>query len=259
MGLGSRDEMTPPIGADELRRLIPALQQAIEDTFNEGDWKRIGYETGTYDWIVDHDRLLRSLSWCDGDYAGHVFTAIDVIIQRDPENIGRLLQYGKIRSWMQENAQEVYSQFAGDPTFVPSFRPALPTAREVVEKAIEDAEALLASSGPVSAVDRIHTAFHGYLLSVCDRQGIAYGNDPGITDVFRLLRQNHAALQSLGARSDDLQRLLQAMATIVDVLNPLRNKASMAHPNDSLLGDEEAMLVINATRTLLHYLEAKFR
>jgi hypothetical protein len=49
------------------------------------------------------------------------------------------------------------------------------------------------------------------------------------------------------------------MATIVDALNPLRNKASLAHPTEELLADAEAMLVINAVRTLVHYLEKKMR
>lgn len=251
--------MPPPIGPDELRILVPALQEAIERTFNEGDWKRLGYATGTYDWIDGHDRLLRSLSWRDSDYGGHVFTALDVIIRADPANVGRVLEVPKIRSWLQENKPDIYAQFAGDCAFVPAFRPATPSAREVVEQALADAEALLASSRPVSAVDRTHTALHGYLLAACDRQGIAYGSDATMTAVFRLLRDNHPALRDLGARSEDTQRMLQAMATVVDTLNPLRNRASVAHPNEQLLGDEEAWLVINATRTLLHYLHAKLR
>jgi hypothetical protein len=47
------------------------------------------------------------------------------------------------------------------------------------------------------------------------------------------------------------------MAQIVDVLNPVRNQKSMAHPNEDLLEEPEAMLVANAVRTLLHYLNAK--
>jgi hypothetical protein len=46
------------------------------------------------------------------------------------------------------------------------------------------------------------------------------------------------------------------MGSIMDVLNPIRNNASMAHPND-LLDPPEAMLVINAARTILHYIDTK--
>jgi hypothetical protein len=38
---------------------------------------------------------------------------------------------------------------------------------DVVERALVDAEQLLSSSGPISAVDRVHTALHGYLREVC--------------------------------------------------------------------------------------------
>lgn len=44
---------------------------------------------------------------------------------------------------------------------------------------------------------------------------------------------------------------------IVDALNPLRNRASLAHPNESLLAEPEAMLVINSVRTLLHYIDSR--
>ena len=52
---------------------------------------------------------------------------------------------------------------------------------DVVKRALADAENLLRNSGPVSAVDRVHTALHGYLRAVCDRDGIAYAADASIT------------------------------------------------------------------------------
>jgi len=49
------------------------------------------------------------------------------------------------------------------------------------------------------------------------------------------------------------------MANIMDALNPVRNNASVAHPNTTLIGEPEAVLVINIVRSLLGYLEAKRR
>lgn len=79
-----------------------------------------------------------------------------------------------------------------------------------------------------------------------------------MTKLFKLLRQDHPALQDLGPRSQDIKRILQSSASIMDALNPIRNNASVAHPNEELLNKEEAMLVINIVRSLLHYLDAKF-
>jgi hypothetical protein len=58
-------------------------------------------------------------------------------------------------------------------------------------------------------------------------------------------------------RSQDIERVLQSFASIMDSLNPIRNYASVAHPNDDLLEKDEAMLVINAARISSQYLDAK--
>ena len=128
----------------------------------------------------------------------------------------------------------------------------------IVERAIGDVEALIQTSDAVSGVDRIHTTLHGYLRAVCDVENIVYSKDDSMTKLFKLLRQHHSALQDLGSRSQDIERILQSSASIMDALNPIRNNASVAHPNEDLLNKEEAMLVINIVRSLLHYLDAKF-
>lgn len=43
---------------------------------------------------------------------------------------------------------------------------------EVVRRALADAEHLITTSGATSAVDRVHTALHGYLLNVCSQAQI---------------------------------------------------------------------------------------
>jgi len=70
------------------------------------------------------------------------------------------------------------------------------------------------------------------------------------------LRVNHPAFCRTGAQAEAIERMHRAVATIVDALNPVRNNATLAHPNPILLDEPEAMLVINAARTLLHYLDS---
>lgn len=133
------------------------------------------------------------------------------------------------------------------------------TASETVHRALDDADNLMRTSGPQSAVDRVHTAMHGYLLSLCADAGIAHGDRPTMNQLFKALRAEHPALSNLGVRADDVAKMLGSMAAILDALNPVRNNASMAHPNNALVGRAEAVLVINTVRTLLTYLEAKQR
>jgi len=129
----------------------------------------------------------------------------------------------------------------------------------VVRRALNDADALISASGATSAVDRLHTALHGYLKAMCADAHIDVGADATMNKLLKELRNGHPRLQDMGARGDDVARVLQGVGTVLDALNPLRNHASVAHPNAELVGEEEAHLVVNAVRTILNYLESKLR
>lgn len=135
----------------------------------------------------------------------------------------------------------------------------LERASAVVQRALDDAATLLRASGPQSAVDRVHTAMHGYLISLCAEVGVVFDGRPTMNQLFKSLRESHPALADVGAREEDVKRILGSIATILDALNPVRNNASVAHPNTELVGEPEATLVINTVRTLLSYLESKRR
>jgi hypothetical protein len=141
----------------------------------------------------------------------------------------------------------------------PVSSPSLATTSDVVERALRDAERLIATEGATSGVDRLHTAFHGYLFAVARKAELTVSEDANVTELFRIIRERHPGLQQQGARQADIDKAGRALAKVVDTLNPVRNNASVAHPNDSLLDEPEAMLVINAVKTLLHYLDARTR
>lgn len=155
--------------------------------------------------------------------------------------------------------REILSWISRLETGATSVEVGLLTASETVRRALEDADNLMRTSGPQSAVDRVHTVMHGYLLSLCADAGIEHGDCPTMNQLFKALRAEHPSLSALGVRSDDVAKMLGSMAAILDALNPVRNNASMAHPVSALIGQAEAVLVINTVRTLLTYLEAKKR
>ena len=123
---------------------------------------------------------------------------------------------------------------------------------EVVDRAISDAEALIKANGATSAVDRVHTALHGFILEICEAEGIALPSDASLSAAFKFLREQHPAFRASGHRSQDITQILKASGSILDAMNPLRNQASMAHPNENLLPNEEAMLVVNILRALYY-------
>lgn len=130
----------------------------------------------------------------------------------------------------------------------------------VVERALADAEHLIGKSGATSAVDRTHTALHGYLLKVCADAGLPTTREDSLVTLLRLIREKHPQFANVGGgRSSDITRILKGLGSILDVLSPIRNNASVAHPNEELLEPPEAMLAINTARSILHYVDERLR
>ena len=150
-----------------------------------------------------------------------------------------------------------YLQSTGITRIVPPPTPTVTTS--TVERALKDAENLLKSSGAASAVDRVHTALHGYLRAVLDKSLISYSRNATITELYSLLRNSHTKFQTPSAHDKDVLIILRAITKILDSLNTIRNQASVAHPNPILLDEPEAILAINSVRTLLHYLDSKLK
>ena len=241
----------------ERKQKIVIFSSAIYSTFSSSEWTEIGYITDTDEWIDAHPRLLRSLNWGDPDYKGHVFDAVAHILNKQPENFRKLLEYQPIADWLRQNDAGAYHELSAEAfgTEVPDVIPRSST--ESGFAALADAQSLLRTRGPTSAVDRVHTALHAFLKSACDDSGIDYPSEPTANQLLKALIERHPALSDLGPRSEDIRKIIRASGSIVDAMGTLRNKASLAHPNEELLDHEEALLVINLARSLLRFLDAK--
>lgn len=237
--------------------LILALRKAIKEEFTAEDWKEFGYLSGHSDYIQGHKRLIRSLSWGDDDYGQCVLEALEHFFRFDMTAVEQFINHSKLSGPLLIDLPELSVFVRNRPEVVKSPAPARLSSSDVVRRALNDAEHLMHASGPVSAVDRLHTATHGYFRSLCIESGIAVPDEASLTLLFKLLRQDHPSLQSFGSYDKDLVRVLQGFAQAVDALNSLRNNGSVAHPSDDLLGEPEAHLAVNAIRTIFNYISAK--
>lgn len=66
---------------------ILELAKKIEASFTEADWSEVGLQTGFWEEITDHPRLLRSLQWNDPDYFSCVVEILKKIQKKDPGKI----------------------------------------------------------------------------------------------------------------------------------------------------------------------------
>ncbi|WAK02797.1 abortive infection family protein [Methylobacter sp. YRD-M1] len=238
-------------------RFMLALQKAIVKKFDAGDWNEIGYLTGQHDYIVHHRRLLRSLGFGDDDYGSCVFEVLNHFWQYDESALFQVAEHEKIRPYLEKHHLDVLSDLGISDAHVPTVFQSPLSAGEVVRRALADSEKLLQSNGAVSAVDRLHTALHGYLRSVCADAQIPVADGASITALFKAVRTNHPSLQDLGPQANEITRVLTAFSTVIDSINTIRNHASIAHPNENLLSDDEASLGVNAVRTIFNYLVKK--
>jgi Abortive infection C-terminus len=176
----------------------------------------------------------------------------DATIQADALAISQALHETSSR-YVRFIAVELNAHSA--PEFVATLT--LQVTSQAVERALADAEQLIRTRDAVSGVDRVHTAFHGYLRAVVSKMGMVADKDASATHLFKIIRENHKAFRRSATSDEEVNKILRAAANIVDSLGPIRNRASIAHPNEDLIEEPEAMLVINVVRSLLHYLDAK--
>lgn len=129
------------------------------------------------------------------------------------------------------------------------------TTRNQVAVAMDNLKALVNGPGDSSAIDRAHSLLLEYILGLSRDMEIPQKERPKLTEAFNVLKKEHPALQVNSTHGERVKKFLRKASGILEVLNELRNEASLAHPN-TLLDDAEAKLVINTTVAIYYYLES---
>lgn len=97
------------------------------------------------------------------------------------------------------------------------------------------------------------------MKSTCADCEIPLSEGVTLTQAYKALRTHHPALQSLGEHDGEIGRVLASFASVLGAFNTLRNHGSVAHPNEDIVERAESELVVNAVRTIFHYLSQKIR
>ena len=124
-----------------------------------------------------------------------------------------------------------------------------------VQKAVEDAEVFIREGRYDSAVDRVHTAFHGYLRQLLTEHGVAYGADDGLPSLFSKLHGYYGDSIQPTDVAERLKTILRSAGGMINAVNELRNNNTIAHPNGQLIQKREAQLVIRMVHAVVDYVE----
>lgn len=130
---------------------------------------------------------------------------------------------------------------------------------EFVQETLDQCQTLISQPNCRSAVDRAHTALHGYLKETCKNAGQTIKeNNPKIQDYWSKLKQEHPSILIDHSQSHlPINQIVNAIGKLLENLNEIRNNKSYTHPNEEIIGEDEARRVINLFRSILHYIDSK--
>lgn len=129
------------------------------------------------------------------------------------------------------------------------------TRSGTIQKAVEDAEVFIRDGRFDSALDRVHTAFHGYLRQLLTEHSIAYGADDGLPALFAKLHGFYGSFIQPADVAERVKNILRSAGGMINAVNELRNNNTIAHPNGQLIRKREAQLVIRLVNAVVDYIE----
>ncbi|HGG56258.1 MAG TPA: hypothetical protein ENK31_00495, partial [Nannocystis exedens] len=73
-----------------------------------------------YDWVDKHPRLLRSLSWRDDDYSGHVLKFFQQFLGDGFEHLRDCVDFLDLRGWLEGNDLKLFAELYDGSLVVPA-------------------------------------------------------------------------------------------------------------------------------------------
>lgn len=130
---------------------------------------------------------------------------------------------------------------------------------EFVQETLDQCQTLISQHNCRSAIDRAHTALHGYLKETCKKADLQINlSNPKIQDYWSKLKQEHPLFLIEHSQSHlPINQIVNAIAKMLENLNEIRNNRSFSHPNEEIINEPEAKFVINLFRSILQYVDQK--
>ena len=254
-----------PTDSRSRNKLVLTFKKAIEDTFDESDWKEMGSKTDIHEWIANHPRLIRSLRWGDPDYSGHILDALELMLETDLANLQVLAEEPKIAEWILENEPAIYEEFYGNGI---SSADTIDDVEKVSNgfdvtsyiRRIKDA----LPHDPELAIGSTKELIESVLKTILDIHGAQLTND----DMPKLLKRAQAALDidpkdisDSKPGSESIRKLVSCLAQIIIAVTELRNLYGTGHGKSRAPGLDEAStnLVVSSGIAAASYLMERYR
>lgn len=240
-------------------KVILAFKRAIEATFDDGEWRELGYLTDSISIIEGHPRLLRSLYWGDPDYGGNILQVLPRILGDNLENLKLVEEFVGLEDWLREYDFQLHAELYGG----------IPVPLEEIERASEIHNVLELNQhisrirrsipdDPALAVGSAKDLLETVMKTILAKHGFdASGEDiPQLLKrVQKVLGLDSKAVSGGTPGSKSLRRTLSNLGQIVGGVAEVRNLVGTGHGRSRgpQIGVIHARLVVNAAATIATY------
>jgi hypothetical protein len=125
---------------------------------------------------------------------------------------------------------------------------------DVIKNAISDAELFMNEGRYDSAFDRIHTAFHGFLRNKLDNLGVNYVESDTLVQLYTKLHSTLATKINSPDVAELIKTAIRSGVGIISAINDIRNRHSLAHPNNTIIDKREAELTLQMIKVITDYI-----
>lgn len=231
------------------------LAKVLQEDFSTGDWRELFVLTDC-EHLNNNGQFFKDVRWGnDGLKEGCQFM-VDSILNAKRNNIIEIWNFdnGRLQQILKRKDISLYNYLEAQLSGIPQVEiPIIKNPSETMKKALEDAELLFKEHGAERAYDRVHTAFHSYLRSVCMEKHINFNKQDSISDLYKKISDNLKINNNV--TYSNVEPLLKTIGSILGHLDNMRNNHSLAHGNEKLLLENNAKFLINLIKSTMGYLE----
>lgn len=96
----------------------------------------------------------------------------------------------------------------------------------------------------------LHTILHSFLRFKAREFKITFTGDEKASSLFTKIYKHIAK-----DKDEGILNALRSAANTIDILDTIRNKQTLSHPNERIIGDKEAKLMFGLAKSLLEYID----
>ncbi|MBL4795963.1 MAG: abortive infection family protein [Oleispira sp.] len=243
-----------------------SISEALSSSMDESDWKKFAIRYGLTSHITDHPRFLRSLSWGDPDYDGHVLDLVEHLSDRNMPALLDLFERSAVQRALRKIDDELLDIWnnKADPlvTALSHSLDEVNAVKDVVDlrQYIKRIEGSLPSD-PHQAIGATKELLEATMRTILDKRGVENVHKydfPKLTNTcfaeLGLTQTNPPTNKSDG----HIRKISSNAKKMIETANELRNLAGTGHGHvvgkEEHLSSDDASLVASSGLILAAWL-----